>query len=250
MEEGRTGDTILAVVATVLYLLFLPLYPITVSLMDEVTSNAVIAGATVVNVVVTMVYAFFTWHLWRETRVAADAATKSADASVESTAIARQALVDVQRAYMFVKAFRTDADLEHGRVVRWRIVTEWENFGQTPAVDVRLISMHEKIPRGQSEEFPFPAAADFTDRADTVTAPMAPGSGMNSNPVYIDTAEAKALENGDLTMVIGGRVQYTDILTGSQRHTETCARVVVDPQMVGKPHPFRFPGYPKNNSHT
>lgn len=247
MEE-QIDDEILTA-ATVLYLLFLPLY-LTAGLMGEPTSNTVIAVATVVNVLVTAVYAFFTWRLWRETRVAADAATKSADASVESAAVARQALVEVQRAYMFVKGFRADADLEHGQVVRWRIVTEWENFGQTPAVDVRLISMHEKIPRGQPQEFRFPAAVDFTDGADTVTAPMAPGSGMNSNPVYIDTAEANALEKGDLTMVIGGRVQYADILTGTQRHTDICARVVVDPQMVGKPHPFRFPGYPKHNSHT
>jgi uncharacterized membrane protein len=131
MEE-RIDDEIFTA-ATVLYLPFLPLYPITASLMGEVTSNTVIAVATVANVLVAMVYAFFTWGLGRETRVAADAATKSADASVESAAVARQ---------------------------------------------------------------------------------------------------------------------YTDIFTGTQRHTEICASVVVDPQMAGKAHPFRFPGYPKHNSHT
>lgn len=86
MEE-RIDDKIFTA-ATVVYLLFLPLYPITASLMDEVTSNTVIAVATVVNVLVTVVYAFFTWHLWRQTRVAADAARRGADASVESTAVA------------------------------------------------------------------------------------------------------------------------------------------------------------------
>jgi hypothetical protein len=55
-------------VATALYLLFLPLYPITAGLMEETTSNVVIAAAKVVNVIVTAVYAFFTWRLWSELR--------------------------------------------------------------------------------------------------------------------------------------------------------------------------------------
>jgi hypothetical protein len=250
MEQERRSDAA-PIVATVLYLLFLPLYPITASLMDEVTSNTVIAVATVANVLVTAVYAFFTWHLWRQTRVAADAARKGADASVESTAVARQALVEVQRAYMFVKAFRADVDRDaQARPTRWRIVTEWENFGQTPAVAVTLISMHEKIPRGQPQDFRFPTAADFVDGAAVVSTPIAPGSGMNSSPVPVDLAEVTALARGDLTMVIGGRVQYTDILTGMQRHTEICASVLVDPHMVGQLQPFRFHGYPRHNSHT
>lgn len=184
------------------------------------------------------------------TRQAANAATTSADVSVRSVQIARQELVDVQRAYMFVKSFHTDAVLEHGQVVRWRIVTQWENYGQTPAVDVNLISVHEKIPRGQSQEFRFPKAADFSDVAEPVTATIAPQSGIDSNPIYITVAEAEALRKDDLTMVIGGRVQYRDILTDTQRHTETCARIVIDPEMAGKSHPFRFPGYPKYNSHS
>jgi hypothetical protein len=36
--------------------------------MDPATSNTVIAIATAVNVVVTTVYAIFTWRLWQETR--------------------------------------------------------------------------------------------------------------------------------------------------------------------------------------
>jgi hypothetical protein len=249
MEE-RIDDKIFTA-ATVVYLLFLPLYPITASLMDEVTSNTVIAVATVVNVLVTVVYAFFTWHLWRQTRVAADAARRGADASVESTAVARQALVEVQRAYMFAKAFRTDVDRDaQARPIRWRIVTEWENFGQTPAVAVTLISMHEKIPRGQSQDFRFPTAADFVGGAAAVSTPIAPGGGINSNPIPVDLAEVTALARGDLTLVIGGRVQYTDILTGTQRHTEICASVLVDPHMVGQLQPFRFHGYPRHNSHT
>lgn len=120
MEQERRSDAA-PIVATVLYLLFLLLYPITASLMDEVTSNTVIAVATVVNVLVTAVYAFFTLQLWRQTRVAADAARKGADASVESTVVARQALVEVQRAYMFVKAFRADVDRDaQARPIRWR----------------------------------------------------------------------------------------------------------------------------------
>jgi hypothetical protein len=53
---GQSDDKV-AAVATVLYLLFLPLYPITASLMGEGTSNVVIAVATVVNVLVTAVCA-------------------------------------------------------------------------------------------------------------------------------------------------------------------------------------------------
>lgn len=53
---GQSDDKV-AAVATVLYLLFLPLYPIRASLMGEGTSNVVIAAATVVNVLVTAVYA-------------------------------------------------------------------------------------------------------------------------------------------------------------------------------------------------
>jgi hypothetical protein len=181
------------------------------------------------------------------TRQAADAATTSAAASARSVEIARQELVDVQRAYMFVKAFHTDAVLEQGRVVRWRIVTQWENYGQTPAVDVRLASVYRKIP---PQEFEFPTAADFADVADAPTTPIAPRSGIDSTPIFITVAEAGALGKGDLTMVIGGRVQYRDILTGTQRHTEICARIVMDPEMAGKSHPFRFPGHPKNNSYT
>jgi hypothetical protein len=36
--------------------------------MDPATSNTVIAIATAVNVVVTTIYAIFTWRLWQETR--------------------------------------------------------------------------------------------------------------------------------------------------------------------------------------
>jgi hypothetical protein len=86
------------------------------------------------------------------TRQAANAATKSADASVRSVDIARQALVDVQRAYMFVKSFQVDHIQEQGRVAKWRIVTQWENYGQTPAVDVRMASVPPKIPSEQTQE--------------------------------------------------------------------------------------------------
>jgi hypothetical protein len=184
------------------------------------------------------------------TRQAANAATKSADASVRSADIARQALVDVQRAYMFVKSFQVDHIQEQGRVAKWRIVTQWENYGQTPAVDVRMASVPPKIPSEQTQEFEFPTAAAFSDAADAPTAPIAPQGGIDSNPIYITVAEAEDLRKGNLTMVIGSRVQYRDIFTDTQRHTEICARIVIDPEMVGKPHPFRFPAYPKYNSHS
>jgi hypothetical protein len=58
------------------YLVFLPLYPIAASLMGEATSNTVIAVATAVNVGVTLLYAIFTWLLWRETRAAARTAAE------------------------------------------------------------------------------------------------------------------------------------------------------------------------------
>ena len=94
MEQGRIGDTV-PTVAMVLYLLFLPLYPITVSLMGEATSNLVIAIATVVNVLVTGVYAFFRWGLWKETRTAARI-------GVEQIALARQEMQLRLRPYVNV----------------------------------------------------------------------------------------------------------------------------------------------------
>ncbi len=74
--EAKTHDVALFTTATVLYLLFLPLYPITASLMGEMTSATVVASAAVVTALVTLVYAALTLLLWRETRAAARTAAE------------------------------------------------------------------------------------------------------------------------------------------------------------------------------
>jgi len=184
------------------------------------------------------------------TQKAADAAKEGAAAATKSAEAAQKTLVDVQRAYMFVKSFHYDAVVESGKISKWRIVTQWENYGQTPALDVKLISLQERITteQAQKEDFKFPTTADFSDYPSG--APIAPRSGVDSKPVFVTAAEAQELGKGSLTIVVGGRLQYKDIFTTVERHTEICTKVVIDPPMVGKDKPFRFAACSKYNSHS
>jgi hypothetical protein len=58
--------------------------------MSPVTSEQIIAGATVVNVAVTAVYAFFTWRLWLETRRQAELTKQQAELTKQQAGLAKQ----------------------------------------------------------------------------------------------------------------------------------------------------------------
>jgi len=184
------------------------------------------------------------------TQEAAETAKEGAAAATKSAEAAQKTLVDVQRAYMFVKSFHYDAVVESGKITKWRIATQWENYGQTPALDVKLITLQERITpeRAQKEDFKFPTAADFSDYPSG--APIAPRSGVDSHPVFVTAAEAQELGKGSLAIVVGGRLQYKDVFTAIERYTELCTQVVIDPPMVGKDKPFRFAACRKYNSHS
>lgn len=100
----KEADDKLAVLATVLYLLYLPLYPIAVSLMGEMTSNTVItwaaaitAVATVAGVIVAGIYARLTRTLARAADTSARAALQQAAASrIGAEAAAEQARITRQ----------------------------------------------------------------------------------------------------------------------------------------------------------
>jgi hypothetical protein len=108
--------------ATVLYLLFLPLYPITASLMDEVTSTTVIAVATAVNVAVTMVYAYFTWRLWQETR-------REAELTGQQAVQTREIFEATNRPWLSIEPFQEFA-FDGGSV---KINFRLRNHGTSPA---------------------------------------------------------------------------------------------------------------------
>jgi hypothetical protein len=67
--------------------------------MDPATSNTVIAIATAVNVVVTTIYAIFTWRLWQETR-------RQAGLTGQQAAQTREMFEATHRPWISIEPFR------------------------------------------------------------------------------------------------------------------------------------------------
>jgi hypothetical protein len=160
---------------------------------------------------------------------------RSADAATEATAIARESLVSVQRAFVShagyipeYRLFRTKTGVE--RFIEFR--NRWENSGTTPALSVVQYFAIEQLPdeptddqfRGQPER--------------THAAYIRPGGDLQSNllakPETFFTTPMSATSSFDQTKVVRsqrriflwGWIGYRDIFPTSKVHiTEFCQRV-------------------------
>jgi hypothetical protein len=96
--------------------------------MDPATSNTVIAIATAVNVVVTTIYAIFTWRLWQETR-------RQAGLTGQQAAQTREMFEATHRPWISIEPFR-QYDFSTSSV---RLAFRLRNHGSSPAFVTRWV---------------------------------------------------------------------------------------------------------------
>jgi hypothetical protein len=96
--------------------------------MDPATSNTVIAIATAVNVVVTTIYAIFTWRLWQETR-------RQAVLTGQQAAQTREMFEATHRPWISIEPFQQYAFADSSVRLAFRL----RNHGSSPAVVTRWV---------------------------------------------------------------------------------------------------------------
>jgi hypothetical protein len=93
-----------------------------------VSSEAIIAGATVVNVAVTAVYAFFTWRLWQETG-------KQAKLTEQQAAQTRDMFEATHRPWVSIEPFQMYPFTNSSVRLAFRL----RNHGSSPAFVTRWV---------------------------------------------------------------------------------------------------------------
>src|SRR6266446_1947190 len=90
--------------------------------MDPATSNTVIAIATAVSVLVTTIYAIFTWRLWQETR-------RQAGLTGQQAAQTREMFEATHRPWISIEPFQQYAFADSSVRLAFRL----RNHGSSPA---------------------------------------------------------------------------------------------------------------------
>jgi hypothetical protein len=161
----------------------------------------------------------------KATRVAANTSTKS--------------MLLGQRAFFTMDKFTTTSmDFADGRRDHFRVVIEYKNFGQTPAMQTELILGLCRVPRGHPEDFILPAweARDPQGIRQTV----APGSTVTGT-VIVTMEEAKKVEQGDLSIFLYSQARYRDVFFDitPERKSCTCGKLTLQADLMSNG-PFRF----------
>lgn len=151
-------------------------------------------------------------------------ATAAADAANKSAQVAKEALVEVQRAFVFPADLSRTKGVEFatGRIVGWNFIPIWKNSGTTPALRVEIRSAGRTFPSPLPDDYAFPESFD------AVEAFIGPQMTMNGGTLGLESFTIEQIKRGEQFLYIWGSVEYDDVFTDSPRHrTEFCTQVIM-----------------------
>jgi hypothetical protein len=163
--------------------------------------------------------------------------------------ITKEALVNVERAFVFVKIIHATAvkDPHSKKITQWLFSAEWVNSGSTPTKDMRtctnMIKVEGDVRILDQYEFIDPPGLQQTP---TIVGPQ---SSILTGGVYITLDDALHMVARNQRQFIYGWADYNDVFSGTPRHrTEFCNEITFlgDPRRddckIDTPHFKRFNG--------
>jgi hypothetical protein len=125
----------------------------------EINRNLVVIGFLQLAVFLGLLLAFgYQASKLRETMIATRAiAAQQSEDTRRSIGIAEQALVYIERAFVFAKGFQHSLDIRNGNIENYIIFVTWENFGNTPANDIRSWIKWQSFPMNEDRDASFVA---------------------------------------------------------------------------------------------
>ncbi len=152
------------------------------------------------------------------------------------------------RAYVTLKEFvQKPITDESGKVVKWRLVTKWQNTGDTPTRNLTTWTAKGIFESG------IPADFDCAKPENVPvghTSVMGPDTELGASPIFIPVEALDGLKNKVGKILIWGRIDYWDVFEDTpSRHTAFCAELVIEGDFT-QPQgtPLGFLSYPKCNS--
>jgi hypothetical protein len=179
-------------------------------------------------------------------------ATLTAKAAQQSADTARAALVNAQRAFVFVASF--EANQLGGDF--FTVAANWKNSGTTPTKNLIIYSFWKYFPEGLLKDYRFP---DLSEDGKELVGPAPPFSsligpqGNVSGRLFpIPMAIIKAIGDGKGAIYLWGRAEYNDIFPNTPRHiTKYCNKIatVAQANTGGQPSGMvvTFPTHPTGN---
>ena len=186
------------------------------------------------------------WFLIQADRTAqktAGAALKAAEATESSVEVARSALRDTERPFVYLKTVEvlvekgpstagmgTAIEFEEARpVIGFTFTPLWGNSGRTPA---RRILTYSSIKRFGPQ---LPANVHFDENVIPQSGVLGPNAEMYTIGSKINSGDIRKLSNREMTMLIMGWADYDDVFPGTPRHrTEFCLQIKIIPEVDGK----------------
>lgn len=165
----------------------------------------------------------------KATTETAQAAEKTALSAEKTARTAENALIAGQRAFMFLREFKTFLHLDDATgQYRWTLHPVWENNGNTPTKGLSIYTTYRLLDEPLPENYDFPVSQD--DITATIAAPKAL---VEATPGSISAADLAAVQQGEKFFYIWGRAEYHDIFEGTGKHTTCFCNQLM--QVIGDP---------------
>lgn len=159
----------------------------------------------------------------------ARAAAGTAQAAQQTARTAENALVAGQRAFMFLREFKTFLHVDDASgQYRWTLHPVWENSGNTPTKGLEIYTTYRLLDAPLAPGYDFPSTAH-----EMVTAIAGPRALVEGAPGSIGADDLAAVQQGKKYFYIWGRAEYHDIFDGTGRHTTRFCNQLV--QVIGDP---------------
>lgn len=169
------------------------------------------------DVLMVLMAALLAWIAWQQTRRLREtvaAARETAIAADKSARLAENAMISGQRAFMFLKEFRTFLDLDPATgQYQWSIHPIWENSGNTPTRELVINTSYHLSDKPLPDDFDFPHATK--DLMPTIAGPK---TLVEATPGSISSDELAAVQAGRKYFYIWGWAEYHDMFEGTQKH--------------------------------
>jgi hypothetical protein len=194
----------------------------------EINRNLVVIGFLQLAVFLGLLLAFgYQAAKLRETMIATRAiAAQQSEDTRRSIGIAEQALVYIERAFVFAKGFQHSLDIRNGNIENYIIFVTWENFGNTPANDVRSWIKWQSFPMNEDRDASFVA-----DNPGPSTV-LAPRNNMQSASVTIPLEAMLQNWRHETEIWVWSRIEYKDVFNAQiLHHHEQCGRI----EMIREP---------------
>jgi hypothetical protein len=156
------------------------------------------------------------------------AAGKAANAALDTVTISREALIEVQRAFVFVKMFQLGIvnDIQ-------RITPMLENSGSTPANQLNWwVSFKTTGPEGLPANFEYPdldtQGSELAGKGNGIATYLGPHQTLYATTVSIPITVMKAVRDGHARVFVWGWLEYVDTFQKTSFHRAEFCQEVID----------------------